>query len=114
MKTSVEVVIISHPCYAFVLCAARCKTSFGCHPQAQTLIPLEAQTHLQVLKLRRQEMMNPQMNTWDTNNAFLSWVADLPRIAHVRTHKVTSGSWDFAISMQHANGHCDTHSLVEL
>lgn len=84
MKTSVEVAIISHPCYAFVLYAARCKTSFGCHPQAQTLIPLEAQTHLQVLKLRRQEMMNPQIHAWDTNNAFSSTdIDDLSRITHV-------------------------------
>ncbi len=43
----------SHLCCAFVLCAALCKTSFGCHLQALTLIPLEDQTHLQLLAVRR-------------------------------------------------------------
>lgn len=44
--------VFSHPCSFVVLCAARCKTSSGCHLRARSPTPLGGRTRLQGLKLK--------------------------------------------------------------
>lgn len=47
-----EASVFSHPCSVVALCAARCKTSSGCHLRARSPTPLGGRKRLQGLKLK--------------------------------------------------------------